>query len=57
MFERTMTGTGVQYDEGLRKFMLNMFNHTPTGRALSGVIAFFTYKTGLIFPLLAGPMM
>ena len=57
MFERTMTGTGVQYDEGLRKFMLNMFNHTATGLALSGVIAFFTYKTGLIFTLLAGPMM
>ena len=57
MFERTMTGTGVQYDEGLRKFMLNMFNHTATGLALSGVIAFFTYKTGLIFTLMAGPMM
>ena len=57
MFERTMTGTGVQYDEGLRKFMLNMFNHTATGLALSGVIAFFTYITRLIFTLMAGPMM
>lgn len=57
MFERTMTGTGLQYDEGLRKFMLNMFNHTATGLALSGVVAFFTYKTGLIYALMAGPMM
>ena len=57
MLERTVSGTGYQYDEGLRKFMLNMFNHTATGLALSGVVAFFTYKTGLIYALMTGPMM
>jgi len=55
--QSTMASTGYQYDEGLRKFMLNMFNHTATGLALSGVVAFFTYKTGLIYTLMAGPMM
>ena len=51
--QSTMASTGYQYDEGLRKFMLNMFNHTATGLALSGVVAFFTYKTGLIYTLMA----
>ena len=55
--QSTMTGTGLQYDEGLRKFMLNMFNHTALGLALSGVVAFFTYASGLIFTLMTGPMM
>ena len=55
--QSTMTGTGLQYDEGLRKFMLNMFNHTALGLALSGVVAFFTYGSGLIFTLMTGPMM
>ena len=55
--QSTMTSTGYQYDEGLRKFMLNMFNHTAAGLALSGVVAFFTYASGLIYTLMAGPMM
>ncbi len=55
--QSTMTSTGFQYDEGLRKFMLNMFNHTATGLALSGVVAYFTYVSGLIFTLMTGPMM
>ena len=49
--------TTVTYDEGLRKFMINMFNHTALGLALSGIVAFFTYASGLIFTLMTGPMM
>ncbi len=44
------------YDEGLRKFMLNMFQHTSLGLALSGIIAYFTYASGLIYTLMSGPL-
>ena len=50
----TMTAT---YDEGLRQFMLNMFNHTATGLALSGFVAYVTYITGLVSVLMASPLM
>ena len=48
--------TGYQYDEGLRKFMLNMFNHTAMGLAVSGVVAYFVYATGLVYSLMSGPL-
>jgi len=43
------------YDEGLRNFMLNMFNHTSAGLAVSGLTAYLTFATGLIYAL--GPVM
>ena len=52
----TLTSTGYQYDEGLRNFMLNMFNHTALGLALSGVVAYFVYATGLVYTLMTGPL-
>ena len=42
------------YDEGLRKFMINMYNHTASGLALSGIVAYLVYYTGLINTLMAG---
>ena len=39
------------YDEGLREFMLNMYNHTAAGLAVSGVVARFVYSTGLLFAM------
>ena len=48
--------TTVTYDEGLRKFMINMFNHTALGLAVSGIVAYFTYASGLMFTLMSGPM-
>ncbi len=57
MNRTTYATTGYQYDEGLRKFMLNMFNHTAAGLAVSGIVAYFVYATGLIYTLMAGPMM
>jgi FtsH-binding integral membrane protein len=39
------------YDEGLREFMLNMYNHTAAGLAVSGVVAWFVYSTGLLFAM------
>ena len=37
--------------------MLTLLYHTATGLALSGVVAYFTYVSGLIFTLMTGPMM
>lgn len=49
--------TNANYiDEGLRSFMINMYNHTATGLAVSGVIAYFVYASGLINILMTGPL-
>ena len=47
----TITEARRQYDEGLREFMLNMYNHTAAGLAVSGVVAWLTYSTGLLFAM------
>ena len=39
------------YDEGLREFMLNMYNHTAAGLAVSGIVAWLVYSTGLLFAM------
>ena len=41
----------TQYDEGLRKFMINMYNHTATGLAVSGFIAYLVYTTGMVYSM------
>ena len=41
----------VAFDEGLRKFMLNMYNHTATGLGISGLVAWLTYSSGLLFAM------
>ena len=41
----------VGFDEGLRKFMLNMYNHTAVGLGISGLVAWLTYSSGLLFSL------
>jgi uncharacterized protein len=43
------------YDEGLRNFMINMYNHTAAGLAISGLISYLVYSTGLIATLMTGP--
>ena len=47
----TITEARRQYDEGLREFMLNMYNHTAAGLAVSGIVAWLTYSTGLLFAM------
>jgi FtsH-binding integral membrane protein len=51
--ERTVTAT---YDEGLRNFMINMYNHTAAGLAVSGVVAYLVYSTGMISTLMSGAL-
>ena len=40
-----------RYDLGLRKFMINMYNHTALGLAVSGFIAYLVFTTGLIYSM------
>lgn len=47
----TITEARRQYDEGLREFMLNMYNHTAAGLAVSGIVAWLVYSTGLLFAM------
>ena len=42
---------GVAFDEGLRQMMLNMYNHTATGLGVSGLIAYLTYASGLMYSM------
>jgi len=47
----TITEAREQYDLGLREFMLNMYNHTAAGLAVSGIVAWLVYKTGILFAM------
>ena len=38
----------IAFDEGLRQFMLNMYNHTASGLAISGAVAWLTFSSGLL---------
>ena len=47
----TIAQDRVAYDEGLRNFMLNMYNHTAAGLGVSGVTAWLTYSTGALYAM------
>jgi len=51
MIARTANYASRAYDEGLRKFMINMYNHTATGLALSGFVAYLVYTTGMVYSM------
>lgn len=51
----TRVMTGAVYDEALRTFMLALYNYTAIGLAITGVVAYFTYASGLMFAM--GPLM
>ena len=51
MVARTANIASQAYDEGLRKFMINMYNHTATGLAVSGFIAYLVYTTGMVYSM------
>jgi uncharacterized protein len=57
MYPNTVsTGAAVRYDEGLRQFMLGVFNNMSLGLALSAVIAYFVGTSPALMGLLfAGP--
>ena len=41
----------IAFDEGLRQFMLTMYNHTASGLAVSGAVAWLTYSSGLLYAM------
>ena len=45
---RTVTQT---IDQGLRNFLMNMYNHTAAGLMVSGIVAWLTYSTGLLYSM------
>jgi len=47
----TIAEARTAYDEGLRNFMLNMYNHTAAGLGVSGVVAWLTYSTGALYAM------
>lgn len=51
----TITETRTAYDNYLRQFMLALYNYTALGLGITGVVAYFTYATGLMYAM--GPLM
>ena len=50
--ERAVLGTrDREFDEGLRQLMLTMYNHTASGLAVSGAVAWLTYSSGLMYAM------
>ena len=51
----TTTQTQSIYDDYLRMFMMALYNYTAIGLAITGVVAYAVYATGLMFAV--GPLM
>ena len=47
----TITEARTQYDEYLRQFMLALYNYTAIGLGITGVVAYLTYASGLMFAM------
>ena len=47
----TITETRTQYDEYLRMFMQALYNYTALGLGITGVVAYLTYASGLMFAM------
>ena len=47
----TMTNTQTAYNEYLRQFMLALYNYTALGLGITGVVAYLTYASGLMFAM------
>jgi FtsH-binding integral membrane protein len=45
---KTRVMTGAVYDDALRSFMLALYNYTAIGLAISGVVAYFTFASGIM---------
>lgn len=51
------TGGAVVYDEGLRSYMLSIYNYMTSGVLLTGIIALLTAQSGLAVTFASGPLM
>lgn len=46
----------VSYNEGLRSYMLGVYNYMTIALGISGVVAFFVAKTGLAYAIFSSPL-
>ena len=46
----------VSYNEGLRRYMLGVYNYMTVALCISAIVAAFTAKSGLVFVLMRGPL-
>ena len=53
----SVAGGAVAIDEGLRAHMLRVYNYMAVGLALTGVAAYLTYSSGLVFTLLSNQLL
>ena len=51
--ERAVLGSrqNAEFDQGLRNLMLSMYNHTASGLAVCGAVAWLTYSSGLLYAM------
>jgi len=47
----TITEARTAYDDYLRQFMLALYNYTALGLGITGVVAYLTYASGLMFAM------
>ncbi|QUL36538.1 Bax inhibitor-1/YccA family protein [Erythrobacter sp. JK5] len=50
-------GGEVTYDEGLRSYMLSIYNYMASGVLLTGIVAMAAAATGLAYAFAGGPLM
>ncbi|TCD00645.1 Bax inhibitor-1/YccA family protein [Erythrobacteraceae bacterium CFH 75059] len=51
------TDRAVVYDEGLRSYMLSIYNYMASGVLLTGIVALLTFQSGLALSFASGPLM
>ena len=55
-FERSDVGQ-VTMDQGLRKYMLSIYNYMTSGVLLTGIVALLTAQSSLVYSFASGPLM
>jgi FtsH-binding integral membrane protein len=53
---RGSAAIGVEYDLGLRAFMLRVYNYMASGLALTGIVAWLAAETGFYFQIAHTPL-
>jgi len=53
---KTVNATTTKYDEGLRSYMLSIYNYMALALALTGTIAFFAANSPAIMQIVTSPM-
>src|SRR5262249_13376733 len=49
--------TQVAYDQGLRQYMLRIYNYMASGLFLTGAVAVLMYQSGFVYSMIGSPLM